>query len=306
MFGLFIEHGPFRVTYDMKLRSRDTAWTMTHNVIYVDNPVGTGFSFTQKDECFAKNQEDVGNDMYEALVQFFRLFPELKANDFYVTGESYAGKYVPAITHKIDAANPSAAAKDRINLKGMAIGDGLCDPATMTNYGDFLFNIGLIDELDRDYFKKVAAIQQKLIAKKDWVGAFQTFDDLLNGDLSGHPSYFANATGFNYYFNYLLADSPAEFGYYNTFLQLPEVRKSLHVGNLTYNSGVAVEKHLMADVMKSVKPWIEELLEKKVYKVMIYNGQLDVIIAWPLTESFLTSMKWSGAKSYLAAKRSQW
>lgn len=53
--------------------------------------------------------------MYEALIQFFKLFPEYQKNDFYVTGESYAGKYVPAITHKIDAANPSA--KLKINLK---------------------------------------------------------------------------------------------------------------------------------------------------------------------------------------------
>jgi len=39
---------------------------------------------------------------------------------------------------------------------------------------------------------------------------------------------------------------------------------------------------------------------------MIYNGQMDVIIAWPLTESFITSMKWSGAKAYLNAKRKNW
>ena len=55
----------------------------------------------------------------------------------------------------------------------MAIGDGLCDPVTMTNYGDFLFNIGLIDEMDRDYFKKISKIQVDLINKKQWVKAFQ-------------------------------------------------------------------------------------------------------------------------------------
>jgi hypothetical protein len=40
----------------------------------------------------------------------------------------------------------------------MAIGDGLCDPETMTDYGDFLFSIGLIDEDDRDYFAKVTTL----------------------------------------------------------------------------------------------------------------------------------------------------
>ena len=34
-----------------------------------------------------------------------------------------------------------------------------------------------------------------LINKKQWVQAFQLFDGLLNGDLSGHKSYYANATG---------------------------------------------------------------------------------------------------------------
>ncbi len=40
----------------------------------------------------------------------------------------------------------------------MAIGDGLCDPETMTDYGDFLVSIGLIDEDDRDYFAKVTTL----------------------------------------------------------------------------------------------------------------------------------------------------
>jgi vitellogenic carboxypeptidase-like protein len=39
---------------------------------------------------------------------------------------------------------------------------------------------------------------------------------------------------------------------------------------------------------------------------LIYNGQLDVIIAWPLTENFITSMKWSGAKNYTKTDRQQW
>lgn len=40
--------------------------------------------------------------------------------------QSYAGKYVPAIAYYIHKNNPTA--KVKINLAGMAIGDGLCDP----------------------------------------------------------------------------------------------------------------------------------------------------------------------------------
>ena len=48
--------------------------------------------------------------------------------------------------------------------------------------------------------------------------AFQVFDDLLNGDLSGHPSYFSNSTGFHYYFNYLITENPEDQGYYNNVI----------------------------------------------------------------------------------------
>ena len=41
--------------------------------------------------------------------------------------QSYAGKYVPAIGYKIHTENMNNPAV-KINLKGLAIGDGLCDP----------------------------------------------------------------------------------------------------------------------------------------------------------------------------------
>jgi vitellogenic carboxypeptidase-like protein len=96
---------------------------VNHNVIYIDNPVGTGFSFTDKEEGYAKNEIDVGNNLYEALIQFFTLFPDLQKNKFFVTGESYAGKYVPAVSHAIHKRNGNA--KIKINLKGLAIGNFL-------------------------------------------------------------------------------------------------------------------------------------------------------------------------------------
>jgi carboxypeptidase C (cathepsin A) len=53
-----------------------------------------GFSFTDDDAGYAKNQTDVARDLYSALQQFFTLFPELQKNEFFVTGESYAGKKI--------------------------------------------------------------------------------------------------------------------------------------------------------------------------------------------------------------------
>ena len=94
----------------------------------------------------------------------------------------------------------------------MAIGDGLCDPVTMTNYGDFLFGIGLVDTAQRDEFQKMSAMAVDFINQEEWIKAFEVFDNLLNGDTTGYPSFFANTTGFNYYFNYLNTEEPKDMG----------------------------------------------------------------------------------------------
>lgn len=302
LFGLFAEHGPFNVNERGHLKPRDYAWTQNHNVIYIDNPVGTGFSFTEADEGYAKNQTDVGRDLYSAVKQFFQLFPELQNNDFYVSGESYAGKYVPALTYTIHKNNPDE--KIKINLKGMAIGDGLCDPVTMTDYGDFLYHIGLVDDLDRQYFKTQGDLAVDFINKEEWIKAFNVFDNLLNGDKTGYPSYFANVTGLEFYFNYLMSEEPKDMDYWGDYINKATVRRAIHVGNLTFNDGSKVEEMLLEDIMKSVKPWIQEIMDN--YKVMIYNGQLDVIIAYTLTENFLNSLEWKNAKEYKESPRYIW
>ena len=97
LFGLFIEHGPFYVTDQLELMPRSTAWSLPYNVLYIDQPVGTGFSFTKNDRGYATNQEMVANDLYEAMKQFYALFPSLLQQDLYVTGESYAGNVTKSI-----------------------------------------------------------------------------------------------------------------------------------------------------------------------------------------------------------------
>ena len=55
----------------------------------------------------------------------------------------------------------------------MAIGDGLCDPVTMTDYGDFLYGIGLVDEAQRDAFEQMQHDILKLIVTRQWKKAFE-------------------------------------------------------------------------------------------------------------------------------------
>lgn len=47
--------------------------------------------------------------------------------------------------------------------------------------------------------------------------------------------------------------------YWEQYINRPGVRRAIHVGNLTFHDGSEVETHLLEDIMKSVKPWIEEV-----------------------------------------------
>ena len=306
LYGLFVENGPFDVDVNMNLVARNFSWTNTHNVLYIDNPTGTGFSFTEDEAGYARNQEDVARDLYSALTQFFTVFENFQGNEFYVTGESYGGKYVPAITNKINLENPTADRK--INLKGMAIGDGFVDPINQVDYGEFLYNVGLVDANQREEFHTFATEAVEFINKGDLESAFRKWDAALLGSKYPYPTYFENSTGFTNYYNYLFTVDPhdVDASPFNDFLRLPSTRASIHVGNLPYNeAGDIVSDHLVGDMMNSTKPLVAAILDAG-YKVLIYSGQLDVVVAYPLTERWLRSLEWHGAEQYQSAERAIW
>lgn len=68
---------------------------------------------------------------------------------------------------------------------------------------------------------------------------------------------------------------PADQEYFGLFLALSEVRKSIHVGNLTFHDGSEVEKHLLSDVMKTIKPWLAVLMDN--YRVSVLQLQMSLL-----------------------------
>jgi vitellogenic carboxypeptidase-like protein len=92
LYGLFEELGPFYSdATGSKLFQRNVTWNYPYSVVYVDNPVGTGWSFTDSTAGFSTNQDEIADNLYSFFVQFFTLFPQYQNNEFYICGESYAG-----------------------------------------------------------------------------------------------------------------------------------------------------------------------------------------------------------------------
>ena len=332
MFGLFAEMGPFNADAKGRLVPREAAWTSEYAMLFIDNPVGAGFSYTTSDDGYCNNSKVcVASNLYSLLQQFYAAFPDQREVELYITGESYGGHYVPAISAYIhkqnvrlrdggEAAARLAASWNKqhawavpavsIPLAGMAIGDGWIDPINMIPaYPSMMYNFGLVDERERavvqDYCDRtVAHIQADRMLE-----AFGVWDEFLNGDVWKYGNYFHNVTGLNDYDNFMNTNAPAAFGYYAPYLNQPAVRAALHVGNATFPSAPSkCEHHLLADFMVSLRDELVTILDSTApqYKVLIYSGQLDVIIGAALTQTFLPMVPWRGQAAYKAADKSVW
>mmetsp|Transcript_3426 Transcript_3426/g.10487 ORF Transcript_3426/g.10487 Transcript_3426/m.10487 type:complete len:500 (+) Transcript_3426:66-1565(+) len=129
--GFLYEHGPFRFeefdgTGTPTLGTFFHSWTKLANMVYIEAPVGVGFSYssaTDPTQDYQCDDDQTAYDNLMAVQDFFAKYPEYKQNKFYLTGESYAGIYVPTLAEAIIqaelAVNYTGAA-----LAGIAVGNG--------------------------------------------------------------------------------------------------------------------------------------------------------------------------------------
>lgn len=302
LYSVFNEHGPFTVDAAGVLRPLRHTWTATHSVLYVDNPVGVGYSFTGDDAGYSTNQTAIARNLYTALVQFFALYPEYLQNEFYVAGESYAGKYVPAVSYAIHQNNPGARVK--INLKGLAIGNGLIDPVNQMVYSEFLYQHGLIDEHGKRLFKEQEDLARDRIAIHDYKAAY----DAMTRMMITTPSLYSELTEMRNIYNVVWNRNPIPFegGYWDRYVQGPVARAALHVGRRQWSSVDAVYERMKYDIPLSVAPWLSELLDAGLYRVLLYSGQLDVIVPYRGTVNVARALRWSGAERFGNATRTAW
>ena len=99
--GFLTEHGPFRPTKDGTLELFPFAWNKLASVVYVEQPVGVGFSPATAQVQY--NDSQAATDNLEFVKKFFGLFPQFQKNRFYITSESYGGHYMPTLADAIVA-----------------------------------------------------------------------------------------------------------------------------------------------------------------------------------------------------------
>ncbi len=125
------------------------SWNSLANVLYIESPAGAGFSYSDNNDYRTSDNESF-KFIYEALVDFFKKYPQFSENEFYLTGESYAAVYLSLLAIKL----LSDQRYKKINLKGLAIGNGALDDQILAQ--SFLFVAhyhGIIDSRAFDDLK---------------------------------------------------------------------------------------------------------------------------------------------------------
>jgi len=327
--ALFAENGPCTVNAD----GTDTivnpySWHNKANVMWVDQPSGTGFSTGTGSVV---NERGVSENMYTFLQNFYTEFPQYQKNDFFIFGESYAGHYVPTISHKIWLNNQDES-NVHIPLTGIAIGNGLTNPreqygwyAEMCYSGGAAYGghaPGVCNNVTHQAMKVATPICQAAIAVCDalpHLNAGEAVDDvptpvppclaaLESCNLALMIPY--QASHMNPYDMRIKCEKGSlcyDFDHVTTFLNTDAVQKQLGTTGSwgSCNRGVSMAFELAGDWMKSFHHLIPDMLHDGI-NVLIYAGDQDYICNWLGNKAWTKKLEWNNATEYNSAEDKEW
>ncbi|KAK7257674.1 hypothetical protein RIF29_31818 [Crotalaria pallida] len=303
--AVFYENGPFKITNNLTLEWNEHGWDQAFNMLFVDQPTGTGFSYTTDEADIRHDETGVSNDLYDFLQEFFKEHPQFVKNDFYIAGESYSGHYIPALASRVNEGNKKKEGIP-INLKGFAIGNGLTDPAIQyAAYGDFALDRGLITIEQRDSMNELLPDCEQAIKSCDsdggdscsaaYISCINVFNKMLSflGDI-------------NVYDMRKQCNGPIlcnnDLSNLEKFLNKGRVKDSLGVmRNLEFVlCNKTVYSAMIQDWMKNLVVGIPTLLEEGI-RMLVYAGEEDLICNWLGNFRWVQAMEWSGQKDFNSA-----
>ncbi|XP_011834655.1 PREDICTED: retinoid-inducible serine carboxypeptidase [Mandrillus leucophaeus] len=279
-FGNFEEIGPL----DSDLKPRKTTWLQAASLLFVDNPVGTGFSYVNGSGAYAKDLATVASDMMVLLKTFFNCHKEFQTVPFYIFSESYGGKMAAGIGLELYKAVHQGTIK--CNFAGVALGDSWISPVdSVLSWGPYLYSMSLLEDKGLAEVSEVAeqvlsAVNKGLYreATELWGKAEKIIEQMAPAIISssqenGPHELFMCALHLTSRHKFLdskllpLSPSPCAGQATNVFVNMEE------------------------DFMKPVISIVDKLLKAGI-NVTVYNGQLDLIVDTMGQEAWLRKLKW--------------
>ncbi|KAK4049619.1 Cell death protease [Microbotryomycetes sp. JL221] len=315
--GSLMEVGPVRLVPGGKgeLHEIDGAWNEYANVIFIDQPVGTGYSFAATNK-YVHELAEAADHVVEFLSQFYRVFPEFSKHDTYIAGESYFGQYGPYFTRAI-----MDSSRLTTKLKGLIIGNGWIDPYNQyPSYLDFSLKSGIIKQgsaAETRVLRLVKNCQERLdkmgidnvkIHNGACENILSAVTDSTIQSVNGQSMCVNNydvrltdthpACGMNW---------PPDLADITPYLQRQDVKNAFHAGrkdggwtecNGQVGSNFWVVKskpavHLLPDLLKRIP-------------ILMFAGDQDLICNHVGIERMIDNLEWNGQKGFGNATEQDW
>ncbi|KAL3507232.1 hypothetical protein ACH5RR_032614 [Cinchona calisaya] len=275
--GAMTELGPFRVNKDGKtLWHNEYAWNKVANVIFLESPAGVGFSYSNTSSDYSTGDKQTAKDSYTFLVNWLERFPEFKTRDFYITGESYAGHYVPQLAQLI-LHNNKITNQTVINLKGIAMGNAFVDVDTQRKGRyDYVWTHSLIsDEIYHGLVSNCIPSSNGTISDACQTYREQGVKAIGNIDYYNIYAPLCDSTSNTPLVN---GYDPCADDYVFSYLNNPEVQKSLHANATGIPGPWSVCSNVeWTESPYTVLPTIKKLMTNGI-SVWLYSGDTDSVV----------------------------
>ena len=298
--------GPLLFRNNNTIVENKRSWSLFANLLFVDQPVGTSFSYTDAN-AFIHDLPEMADQFLYFLDRYIEIFPRLLDHDIYFAGSSFAGQYIPYIARTI------LEKRSALKLRGLLIGNGLIDPrTTYMSYLPFAVEKQMIERDSALYNRTSEKVKecQEALSKK--VHVFENkCDHILRQIVYDSPDTDYYAKKYKYkclnVYNLHLADTVADCSVnrwpkqkdITSYLRRPDVLACLHVGakvlNWTYYSHSVYEAFDACHSTPSVE-LLPDLLRR--IPIVLYNGEYDVICNYRATETMIDMMSWNGRTGF--------
>jgi Carboxypeptidase C (cathepsin A) len=274
-------------------------WALRFHLMSVDFPYGVGNSYPTAPSDYESTSPQAANTFYAFIQRMIVKYPAWFKRDIYIFGESYGGHWVPAIAYKIVTMNKAlpVTSSQYINLKGIGLGDPWTDGTYQgVLYDVFSYNLGLLNRAQQSQ----AAVFESYISgnvSTNSLAAYNSWGDLLN--FIGNTTDNVNFYNIRYYQDQDTGNIPA-------FLSNPVIKDLLHIPApvVWQECNDDVNANFSADFFTGQSSVFPTLLSN--IKVMIYNGQDDLIVNTIGVEKLLAGIQWSAMPTFLKTRKAQW
>lgn len=319
MYGNFEELGPLTLEQE----ERNHTWVKHYNVLFIDNPVGTGFSYVDDFSLLTKTNAEIADDLLALMKEFYKRNPEFTDTPLHIYAESYGGKMAPEFAYVL--AKAIDLGEIDANLQSVGIVAPWASPIdSVLSWGPFLLNMGFVDTKGYKTIQAAAIETEHILNQERYEDATYQWGNtqrVLMGQtgpidwynvlfLQEYNQFQARLSMFEKDLKQATADSARKLAAEDRDQMLMNLMRNevastlqLPAESIYDSQGGRVFSTLAGDFMKPAMDVIELLLNNTSVDVVVITGQLDLIVATPGNVVWVEKLKWNGRNDYLNAPR---